>query len=162
MSNEFIYKGYSGSCETSIEDECLVGRILFIDDLIVYEGNTIAELKASFEAAVDRYVEYCANTGRAPNKPYSGNFNVRINKDVHKASAQCAQRAGISLNQFVGRALDHEIKKENKAEVVRHEVTVNHVVNHEHHTVAVPYDVKEPIWQRSQKSPIKKIAAKPH
>lgn len=158
MSNEFNYKGYSGSCETNIEDECLVGRMLFIDDLIVYEGNTITELKASFAAAVERYIEYCASTGKAPNKPYSGNFNVRINKDVHKDSAHCAKRAGISLNQFVGRALNHEVKKENNPEVVRHEFTVNHI--HEHQVLAVPYSVKESVWQQSPKSQKEKIPVK--
>lgn len=159
MSNEFSYKDYSGSCESSIEDECLIGRILFIDDLITYEGNTILELKASFEAAVDRYLEYCASTGRPANKAYSGNFNVRVSKDIHKTAAQCAQRDGISLNQFVGRALEKEVKQTNQAEVVHHEVTVNHVITHEPQTVDLPYSVKETLWQQSPAKPHLKLVA---
>jgi predicted HicB family RNase H-like nuclease len=109
MKNELHYKNYVGSCEVSVEDECLIGRILFIDDLIVYEGNTFADMKLAFEAAVDRYLAYCVETGKPANKPYSGNFNIRINKEMHKKAAQCAQRQGISLNQFVGRALERAI-----------------------------------------------------
>lgn len=153
MNNEFSYKGYSGSCEASIEDECLVGRILFIDDLIVYEGETVAALRSAFEAAVERYLEHCAKTGKPANKPYSGNFNVRVSNAAHKEAAQCAQRDRISLNQFVARALDNEIKRVSHPEVIHHELTVNHVITHEQKSVELPYEVKETSWRQSPAKP---------
>lgn len=162
MSNEFSYAGYSGSCEASIEDGCLHGRILFIDDLITYEGNTISELKASFEASVDRYVAYCAQIGKPANKPYSGNFNVRVNPDIHKAAAQHAQRDGVSLNQFVGRALEKEVNQTAQTEVMHHEVTVNHVVTHKQETIEVPYVTKEPPWQQNLEKPRLKVVQMQH
>ncbi len=153
MSNEFSYAGYSGSCEASIEDDCLHGRILFIDDLITYEGNTIPELKATFEAAVDRYIAYCTQTGKPANKPYSGNFNVRVSPDIHKAAAQRAQRDGVSLNHLVGRALEKEVNQANTAKTMHHEVTVNHVVTLQQQTVEVPYAFEESPWQQNQEKP---------
>lgn len=162
MSNEFSYAGYSGSCEASIEDDCLHGRILFIDDLVTYEGNTIPELKASFEAAVDRYVAYCAQTGKPANKPYSGNFNVRVNPDIHKAAAQCAQRDGVSLNQFVGRTLEKEVNQTDQTEVMHHKVTVNHVVTHKQETIEVPYVTKESSWQQNPEKPRLKVVRMQH
>lgn len=119
MSNEFNYKGYSGSCTASIEDNCLHGRILFIDDLITYEGDSIPELETSFKNAVDEYIDYCEKTGKPANKPYSGTFNVRIGPELHKLASQCATSAGIKLNEFVRGAIfkavnlnrtQHEIK----------------------------------------------------
>ncbi len=71
MGNEFNYNGYSGSCVASVEDGCLYGRILFINDLITYEGNTIPELQEAFKLAVDNYIAHCAKTGQQANKPYS-------------------------------------------------------------------------------------------
>lgn len=62
-------KGYSGSWEVSHEDNCLFGKILFIEDLITYEADTPKELETSFRAAVDHYLEHCQRTGRPPNKP---------------------------------------------------------------------------------------------
>lgn len=153
MSNDFSYAGYSGSCEASIEDDCLHGRILFIDDLITYEGNTISELRASFGAAVDRYVAYCMQTGKPANKPYSGNFNVRVSPDIHKAAAQRAQRDGVSLNNLVGRALEKEVSQADAAKTMHHEVTVNHVVTLQQQTVEVPYAIEESPWQQSQEKP---------
>lgn len=162
MSNEFSHVGYSGSCEASIEDGCLHGRILFIDDLVTYEGSTIPELKASFEAAVDRYVAYCAQTGKPANKPYSGNFNIRVSADTHKAAAQRAQRDGVSLNQFVGRTLEKEVGQTGQAKILRHEVTVNHVVTHQQQTIEVPYVTEESSWQRNQEKPQLKVVPSRH
>ena len=47
------HKNYQGSIEVSVEDDCLHGRILFIEDLITYEGETVAELKTNFAASVE-------------------------------------------------------------------------------------------------------------
>ena len=54
--NKLSHKGYTGSIEVSFGDNCLHGRILFIDDIVTYEGETVDELATSFKDAVDRYV----------------------------------------------------------------------------------------------------------
>lgn len=166
MNNEFSYAGYSGSCEASIEDDCLHGRILFIDDLITYEGNSIPELKTSFEAAVDRYVAYCAQTGKPANKPYSGNFNIRVSPDIHKAAAQHAQRDGVSLNQYVGRALEKEVRQTEQTNVMHHDVAVNHVITHKQEIVEIETSYvtkdKEPSWQQNPEKPRLRVVGKPH
>jgi len=105
MSNDFNYKGYSGSCLASIEDDCLHGRILFLDDLITYEGNSVSELDISFKDAVDGYINYCKETGTPANKPYSGSFNVRVGPELHKSATHCAVSTGVKLNEFVRGAI---------------------------------------------------------
>jgi len=100
------HKGYNGTIEVSIEDNCLHGRVLHIDDLVTYEGGTPAELKDEFNAAVDRYLSHCKQIGKAPNKPFSGTFNVRITPDQHKRLAQMTSQCGSSLNELIGRAVE--------------------------------------------------------
>ena len=56
MKHTLSYKGYSGSAEISIEDNCLHGKIEFINDLVTFEGATPIELQSAFEEAVDRYL----------------------------------------------------------------------------------------------------------
>ena len=53
------YKGYLGSIEVSIEDNCLHGKLLGISDVIGYEGQTIKELTKAFMEAVEDYIEVC-------------------------------------------------------------------------------------------------------
>ncbi|PUB23749.1 MULTISPECIES: hypothetical protein [Pseudomonas] len=53
MNRRLKYKGHTGSIETSVEDNCLFGRLLNIDSLVSYEGQTEEELEAAFRQAVD-------------------------------------------------------------------------------------------------------------
>lgn len=106
MKTELTYKGYSGSAEISIEDECLHGRILFIDDLITYEAESATELRQAFEQAVEDYIAFCDKMGKPANKPYSGSFNVRVGAERHKKLAHYASRNKISLNEAICRACD--------------------------------------------------------
>jgi predicted HicB family RNase H-like nuclease len=99
--NNLTYKGYTGTIEASIEDGCLHGQILFITDIIAYEGNTVDDIKASFEEAVDHYLAYCKETGKPANKPYSGTFNVRVGQDLHRKAVEVACHQGMTLNDFV-------------------------------------------------------------
>lgn len=99
--HNLTHKGFAGSHDISLEDGCLIGRILFIDDIISYEGETVAELKVNFEAAVDRYLAYCKSTGKPANKPYSGTFNVRVGSETHRKAVEAAHAAGMNLNEYV-------------------------------------------------------------
>ncbi|MBL8484647.1 MAG: type II toxin-antitoxin system HicB family antitoxin [Rhodocyclaceae bacterium] len=107
MADKFLsYKTYSGTIEASLEDGCLHGRLLFINDIITYEGDTISALNTAFQQAVDRYLDYCASTGRPADKPYSGTFNVRIGEDRHRKLAQKAALCGCGINEAICQALD--------------------------------------------------------
>ena len=105
MKNAMSYKGYIGTVEYSEEDGCLFGRIAGICDSISYEGESVAEIKLAFNEAVDDYLEHCTNTGKEPNKPYSGKFVLRIAPSLHAQLAVKAQARGKSLNQFATEVL---------------------------------------------------------
>ncbi len=44
--------------------------------------------------------------GEAPEKPYSGQFVVRVDPPVHRAVVTAAKRAGVSLNKWVAMTLE--------------------------------------------------------
>ena len=55
--DQLEYEGYKGSIEYSQADNSLFGKVLGISkDLILYEGNTIDELRVDFECAIDSYL----------------------------------------------------------------------------------------------------------
>jgi predicted HicB family RNase H-like nuclease len=121
--NKLTYKGYTGTIEASIEDGCLHGKILFIDDIITYEGDTVYDIKTSFEETVDRYLVYCNETGKPANKPYSGTFNVRVGRELHRKAVEVAYHRGIKLNDFVTQSIQSAIEQNR---VVRVELTHHH------------------------------------
>lgn len=121
--NKLTYKTYTGTVEASVEDGCLHGKILFIEDIITYEGNTVDEIKASFEEAVEHYLAYCDETGKPANKPYSGTFNVRVGQELHRKAVEVACYREITLNDFVAQSIKAAIEQD---VVVKIEHTHNH------------------------------------
>jgi len=105
MAETLKYKGYHGSLEFSVEDDCLHGRLQDINDIITYEGDTVKEVKAAFKDSVDDYLAYCKETGKEPDKPYSGKVMFRLKPKTHAIAARAARSKGVSLNQWAEDAL---------------------------------------------------------
>jgi predicted HicB family RNase H-like nuclease len=54
----------------------------------------------------------CKASGRKPEKPIKGSFNVRIPPKLHQEAALLAMEEKISLNNFVTEAIRPRIMKE--------------------------------------------------
>lgn len=85
MTNTMTYKGYAASMLFDAEDKIIVGRVLDIDDIIPFHGESIAEFEAHFHAAVDDYIAASKALGTQPEKPASGKLMLRIAPTVHAA-----------------------------------------------------------------------------
>ena len=107
MKNTMTYNGYTGTVEYSEDDNVLFGRLTGIDDVITYEGDSVQELREAFTEAVDDYLEHCRQIGKAPDKPFSGKFTLRISPEVHARLAAQARAMGKSLNQYAADILAH-------------------------------------------------------
>lgn len=103
------YNGYLGSVDYSLDDGCLHGKILHINDLVTYEAQTVPELETAFKESVDDYLETCAQVGKAPDKAFKGTFNVRMTPEQHKAAAVEAALQETTLNDFVSRAVAEKL-----------------------------------------------------
>ena len=108
--NVLEYKGYTGTVEFSAEDNILFGKVIGIDGLISYEGESVSSLKEDFEAAVDDYLEMCEEKGIEPQKTYKGTFNVRISPELHRSLAVYAASHHMTLNSTVEEALTQFVK----------------------------------------------------
>jgi len=106
------YKGYTGSIEYSAEDGLLYGRVLGLQGLISYEGETGKHLEADFQEVVDLYLADCKLAGKSPDKPFKGSFNARISADLDQQAALLAMESKTSLNSFVAEAIRNWISKD--------------------------------------------------
>ena len=105
------YKGYKGSVEYSKEDNCLFGKVQGMSKaLILYEGNTLDELRKDFEEGVDSYLEACKADGVEPAKPYSGRLNLRMSSELHSRVAAFVAATGTTINDFINDAIKNELK----------------------------------------------------
>lgn len=103
--NTMTHKGYTARIEFDERDGIFTGRILGVRVIISFHGETVAELRANFEAAVDDYLDDCIAQGVTPEKPASGNLMLRVPPEVHGAVMVAAQAAGKSLNQWAAEVL---------------------------------------------------------
>ena len=115
------YKDYEGTAELDMSRRVCRGHVLFIDDLVTYESKSLDDLQREFEAAVDDYIQTCAEVGKEPQRAFKGLFNVRVAPALHRAAAMRATCDGVALNDVVVRALDAFL---NVRTAVSHTVTV--------------------------------------
>ena len=67
------------SIEFDPDDNILVGRVLGIDDLICFHGDSVTEFTQAFHEAVDDYLSACEKLGQAPEKHALGRLMLRVN-----------------------------------------------------------------------------------
>ena len=75
-------------------------------DVVTFQGATVTQLRKALRDSVDDYLEFCAERGESPEKPYSGKFMVRVEPELHKAVAMHAKVEHKSLNAWVHDALE--------------------------------------------------------
>ena len=104
--NTIQYKGYVGKFAYEQDDDIFHGRVINIQDMVTFAGKSIEELKSALKGSVDEYLAFCVEKGRAPEKPFSGKFNVRVEPDLHRAIATAAITTGKSMNKWIVDALE--------------------------------------------------------
>ena len=112
MKDFIQYKEYIGSVHFNAEDEVFFGKIEGVEDLVSFEGNSVSDLKNAFIESVEDYINLCKTSGKQNEKSYKGSFNVRIAPEIHKKAKRLAIMQGISLNQFIQKAVEEEVIRE--------------------------------------------------
>ena len=111
MNNMLEYKGYYGTVELSDTDNVLFGKVIGVNSLISYEGDSLQSLKDDFQGAVEDYIEMCAANGLEPEKTYKGSFNVRVSSELHRMLAIYSASQGQTLNSTVEKAIKRYLSK---------------------------------------------------
>jgi predicted HicB family RNase H-like nuclease len=74
--------------------------------------KALLELSQAWEAVKESYQKRKQPIPQAPSKKqYSGTFNVRIDKRIHKALAIEAAKSGISLNALISQKLASSVQE---------------------------------------------------
>jgi predicted HicB family RNase H-like nuclease len=103
------YKGYIGHIEFDDEASIFHGRVTNVRDVITFHGKSVTELRNAFRESVDVYLDFCAERGEKPDKPFSGQFVTRISPDLHRRASIAASMAGKSLNAWVAEQLQSAV-----------------------------------------------------
>ncbi|MGL5114323.1 MAG: type II toxin-antitoxin system HicB family antitoxin [Beijerinckiaceae bacterium] len=108
--NTMSYKGYDALVTYDEEAELFHGEVMHTRDVITFEGVSVGELKHALAESVEDYLAFCKERGEEPEKPFSGQFVVRVEPTLHRAAVSAAKREGVSLNRWVAGVLEREAR----------------------------------------------------
>lgn len=63
------YKEYTAQIVYSEEDNCFIGDLVGIRDIVSFHGDSLEEIRDAFEESVDDYLLTCQEFNRSPQKP---------------------------------------------------------------------------------------------
>jgi predicted HicB family RNase H-like nuclease len=105
------YEGYRGVIEFDPSIDSFHGRVVGLRDVVTFQGRSLDELRREMAESVDDYLEFCAEIGKEPERPYRGEFLVRTTPELHRAAATVAEASGLSLNAWVEAAIAAVVKE---------------------------------------------------
>jgi|ERR1044071_1303477 predicted HicB family RNase H-like nuclease len=103
------YKGYTANVELDAEAGVFHGEVLGTRDVITFQGKSVDEVQGAFRDSVDDYLEFCAQRGEEPDKPFSGRLMVRLSPHLHRKLYAQAKQQGKSLNQLISEKLERVV-----------------------------------------------------
>ena len=99
------YKNYEATVKFDEEAEIFYGEVINTRDVITFQGSSVKELKKAFKDSIEDYLEFCRERGEQPDKPFSGNFVLRISPELHHELYKKAKISGKSLNSLIEESL---------------------------------------------------------
>lgn len=103
------YKGYTAHVELDAEAGVFHGEVLDTRDVITFQGTSVDEVQQAFRDSIDDYLEFCAQRGEEPDKPFSGRLMVRLSPRLHRQLYARAKQEGKSLNQLISERLEKAV-----------------------------------------------------
>ncbi len=110
MNSNLSYKGFTAKIEFSADDNVFVGRLIGIDDIVMFDSETVTGIKDAFHEAVDFHLEVCRKQGKKPNKTYNGKVLFRLSPELHKKIAEVASLNNKSVNEWGKEVFERIIK----------------------------------------------------
>jgi predicted HicB family RNase H-like nuclease len=88
--------------------DMLRGEFIGLNGGADFYARDIATLKTEGAKSLQVFLDTCNEPGINPYRHFSGKSNARINLELHALAVEKAAAEGISLNQFIERAIEHE------------------------------------------------------
>lgn len=108
VNNVLKIDGHSAVVSYDPEIEMFRGEFVGLNGSADFYATSVETLKAEGQASLRTFLAVCTERGIAPERKFSGTFNVRIDKKVHERAAIAAAARGVSLNTLVQEAIEHE------------------------------------------------------
>lgn len=100
------HDGYVVTIELDEAAGLFHGEVANTRDVLTFQGRTFDELRTAFADTIADYIDWCRERGKAPERPFSGTFTLRLSPELHRRIAAAAARSGKSVNAYVADTLE--------------------------------------------------------
>lgn len=107
--NVMEVEGYKAKIEYDPELDQFRGEILGLNGSADFYGKSPASLRREFKNSLKVFLEVCEEKGIEPTKEYSGRFNLRIPRRLHKEISARAIAENKSINQWISEVLKRSV-----------------------------------------------------
>lgn len=102
-------QGYRAVVRFDPDIDMLRGEFVGLNGGADFYAKDIDSLRREGEISLRVFLEACKANGIEPMKSFSGKFQARVSPALHARAAETAATRGISMNQLVQEAIEHEI-----------------------------------------------------
>jgi predicted HicB family RNase H-like nuclease len=106
------FRGYTAEVDFDDEAEIFHGEVTGIENVVTFQGKTAKKLKKTFKDSGDNYLSFCKERGEAPDKPFTGQFVVRISPQLHRKIYLCAKLSTESIDAWLNEKLAGLVNEE--------------------------------------------------
>jgi predicted HicB family RNase H-like nuclease len=110
--NLLKYKDYFAMIEFDAEFRIFHGEVIGLKDVITFQGKSVFELERELKNSVEDYLEFCRQKGRDPEKVFSGNLNLRMDRELHKKVNILSEKKKKSINEIINEAIVEKLQRE--------------------------------------------------
>ncbi|HEV7776746.1 MAG TPA: type II toxin-antitoxin system HicB family antitoxin, partial [Luteibacter sp.] len=107
MNNLMIIDGYRAVIQYDPEIELFRGEFVGLHGGADFYAGDVKGLRKEGTRSLRTFLDTCKENGIEPVRNFSGKFNARIDPALHARAVEAAAALGVSLNQFVERAITH-------------------------------------------------------
>ena len=99
------WKNYVATIDYDPDMKMFHGRVVNANSVVTFYGKSAEELELEFKRSMEEYLAICKERGIAPDKPFSGRFNLRVTPEEHREFSAAAAANGKSLNTWAAEVL---------------------------------------------------------
>ncbi|WP_144394964.1 hypothetical protein [Pleionea sediminis] len=105
------YKGFVAQLEYEPESDCILGEVINAQDVLIFEGKSLKDLKSRFSQVIDEYLELNRDSHKSSVTPFVGRFTICLNPDDQERVFSAAKKEAIGVQHWLNRELQFIIKK---------------------------------------------------
>lgn len=109
MNNQITISGHTAVVSFDPDIGLFRGEFIGLNGGADFYADSVAGLQKEGEASLATFLQVCKEQGLDPYKHFSGKFVTRVPASLHERIVLAAHSAGMSLNQWVQKALEREV-----------------------------------------------------